>query len=159
MTLNPDRQQSKEAARAYYYACRLIARRDYTAHEIRSKLRQKKYGEEVAGKVIEKFIERGFLDDEAFIGKYVRTRALLKPRGEYLLKIELRKKGVSQDLIESYFVANPLNEIGIAKELLERNARRLMKLAPERRKQKILYLLKSRGLSCNYSEFGLPGLK
>lgn len=159
MTSNPNRQQNKEAARAYYYACRLLARRDYTAHEISSKLRQKKYGEEVAGKVIEKFIERGFLDDEAFIGKYVRTRALLKPRGEYLLKIELRKKGVSEDLISSYFESNPVDKVETARNLLERNARSLMKLAPERRKQKILYLLKSRGLSCNYSEFGLPGLK
>lgn len=146
MTLNSDKQCGKEAARAYNYACRLLARRDYTVHEIRTKLKLKKYSEEVAGKVTGKFIELGFLDDEAFIGKYVRTRALLRPRGEYLLKIELRKKGISKDLIESYFITNPLNEIEIAKELLERNARKLQKLPPAKRKEKTMRLLHSRGL-------------
>lgn len=157
MTSNPDKQQNKEAARAYNYACRLLARRDYTAHEIRSKLRQKKYGEEVAGKVIEKFIERGFLDDEAFVGKYVRTRITLNPRGKYLLKIELRKKGINEHLIESYFAKNKIDETEIARELLERNSRKLMRLAPEERKQKILYILRSRGLS--YGEFGLQAIE
>lgn len=157
MTSSPDRQQNKEAARAYNYACRLLARRDYTVHEIRAKLKLKKYGEEAAGKVIEKFIERGFLDDEAFVGKYVRTRITLKPRGKYLLKIELRKKGINEHLIESYFAKNKIDETEIARELLERNSRKLMRLAPEERKQKILYILRSRGLS--YGEFGLQAIE
>ncbi|MDP4008145.1 MAG: RecX family transcriptional regulator [Candidatus Peregrinibacteria bacterium] len=136
----------KEASRAYNYACRLLGRSDYTTHEIRTKLERKKYNKKIINDVIEKCIGFGFLNDKAYVGKYIRTRLALKPRGKYILRMELIKKGIDKELIETHFEDDPINERELACELIANNARRLMQLTPEKRKQKILYLLCSRGL-------------
>lgn len=146
MTSEETKKMKKEVGRAYNYACRLLGRRDYTTHEIRTKLMQKKYNKTIIDDTIRKCTEFGFLNDKEYIGKYIRTRLALKPRGKYILKMELTKKGINRELIETYLEKDPINEKEIARELIANNARRLMRLDPEKRKQKILYLLRSRGL-------------
>lgn len=136
-----------EAVRAYNYVCRLLTRRDYTVHEIRTKLVQKKYSEKVVKETIEKFEELGFLDDMKYVGKYVRSRSSVKPRGQYLLGLELRKKGISQELIDTYFLEEPLDEVEAARELVAPKLRRIRKFEPSKQREKLVYLLKSRGFN------------
>ena len=144
--------QEEMSRQAYAYACRLLARRDYTTYEIRTKLERKKYDPEVIKDVQLWLTKFGFLDDKEYVAKYARTRLILRPRGKYLLKIELRRKGISDDLIENYFDKNPIDESEIARELIERNSRSLVKLDPEKRRKRISYLLHSRSLSAAHFE-------
>ena len=49
----------------------------------------------------QRMTELGFLDDEAFARNWVESRDRGRPRGERALKIELRRKGVGQDVVEA----------------------------------------------------------
>lgn len=145
-------KQITEAERAYTYVCRLLTRRDYTTHEIRTKLCQKKYLGEVVDSTIAKFTELKFLNDAEYVGKYVRSRLCTRPCGQFLLTQELLKKGIPKNLIELYFTKHPIDEKKIAQELIEKHLRKLKKLAEPKRTQKALYLLRSRGLSYGHFE-------
>ncbi|MBT6069301.1 regulatory protein RecX [Candidatus Peregrinibacteria bacterium] len=134
-----------EAEQAYIYVCRLLTRKEYTIHEIRKKLWNKEFGKEVVRDTIGEFIRLGYLDDEKYVGKYVRTRLNLSPRGEFLLRMELKRKGVKEEIIDKYFFENPVDEIEAAQEFLRRKERTLQRLEPSKRRTKTAYFLKSKG--------------
>ena len=140
-------EHAKGVSRAYNYVCRLLTRRDYTVFQIRTKLKQKSYDTEVAEETIGKFVELGFLDDAAYVGKYVRSRISIKPRSQYLLGLELRKKGISKDLIETYFSEEPMDELEVARKLIASKTRRIKNTEPSKRREKAAYILRSRGFN------------
>ena len=75
--------------------------RPRSVFEIRKKLRSTKYEEKEIEKVISALKKNKLLDDQKFAKMWVRDRNLLKPEGSFLLKLELRKLGVSDNEIES----------------------------------------------------------
>jgi len=143
---NTKNTKTSEAVRAYNYACRLLARREYSTYEVRTKL-QKKYTQEITEKVINQLLEFGFINDERFTGSYVRSRLLFKPRSQYALSLELRKKGIAQDVVDTYFAENPIDEKEAARRLIDSKNKTLSQLVGTKRKEKIAYYLSSRGFS------------
>jgi len=85
---------------------RYLGIRNRSEKEIRYYLTKKNASEEIIEKVIDSLKEKKFLNDEEFARAFVLNRARLKPKGKALLKIELRQKGIMDEII-----AKVLNEV------------------------------------------------
>ncbi|KKQ17432.1 MAG: Regulatory protein RecX [Berkelbacteria bacterium GW2011_GWA1_36_9] len=69
--------------------------------EVEEKLKKKKISSEEIDKVITVLKKNQLLDDEKFAKMWVADRNLLKPTGSYLLKLELKKFGIAEEIIEN----------------------------------------------------------
>jgi len=78
--------------------------------------------ESIIEKIIIKLKEQKFINDEEFAKWWIESRTRFKPRSLRLIKLELRQKGISEELIESG-IKN--QELGIESDLEQ--AKRLVK--------------------------------
>jgi regulatory protein len=79
---------------------RYLSIRNRSEKEMRDYLSEKKATGEVIEKIIASLKEKKFLNDEAFARSWILSRARLKPKGKVLLQIELRQKGIQDDIIK-----------------------------------------------------------
>lgn len=117
-------------------------------------------------RAIERLLELGMLDDEAFARLWVESRDRARPRGERALIIELRQKGVDATIITATLkerrevavrwedAAAPDGELASstsgspdevsARKLLARNGRSLARVADPRQRRQRAYALLAR---------------
>ena len=123
--------------------------RPRSVFEVEQKLKSKKISESEIKKIIATLKKNGLLDDKKFAKMWVRDRNLLKPTGSFLLKLELKRLGLSDVDIES--ALHDQNEEELARRTLEskhryRNVVRLGSTAASRRDfQKQAAFLQRRG--------------
>ncbi|MCL2451543.1 RecX family transcriptional regulator [Candidatus Saccharibacteria bacterium] len=84
----------------YIRAVDLVSRRLRSEKEIRDYAWRKNWTKENVEKVIARLRERGFLDDAKFAESFVRSRANLHNYSKRKMILELRKKGISSEIIE-----------------------------------------------------------
>lgn len=88
------------------HALKLLTRRQQSEGELRTKLTRYLYKKKVdnanlyVDEVIAFLHRKKLLNDELYASAYTRDRALLKPRSKKMLRMELKQKGISEDLIE-----------------------------------------------------------
>lgn len=90
-------EENKKAERAAYY---YLGFRPRTIKEMQNYLLTKGYEAEIVQRIINKLIAERYLDDEEFARQWVAERLRLKQKGPFVLREELRQKGVEQSLIE-----------------------------------------------------------
>jgi regulatory protein len=85
------------------YAYYLLGRKDYTVQEISEKLRRKFAGasDSDIDLVIDKLIDLRIISDEKFTEIYIRN-GLSKNWGKSRIKFNLKRKGVSNEIIDKY---------------------------------------------------------
>lgn len=86
---------------AYLMAVRYLGYRPRSIKEIREYLKKKQVSEPFTEAVIKKLLEQKFLNDAEFAHMWVRTRIALKPLSQRVLRMELKEKGISSDIIET----------------------------------------------------------
>lgn len=131
-------------------AINLVAKKRYTEGEIHKKLsgylkKLPEVGEEDVEKVIARLRELRYLDDELFVQDYISDRTRFKPRGIYLIKRELKQKGLSEELIERAMSECPVDEGDAAHRALEKKMRSWQKDSLEKQRQKAYQFLASKG--------------
>ena len=84
----------------YVRALDLISRRPRSQREIRDYAFRKQWTKSNTERVIERLIERGYLDDAKFAEIFVRSRANLRNYSTKRMKLELRKRGVASDIVD-----------------------------------------------------------
>jgi regulatory protein len=128
------------------YALKLIARKRYTEQELNKKLLAKKIGsKEDQDKVIKRLKELKYIDDNSFAKDYISTRTLINPRGERMLKMELRRKGVDKNVASNAVDKAEINEKELARRIIKKKEKRYQGLDKYKRKEKIMRFLASRG--------------
>ena len=80
---------------------RYLNRKMHTRGELFQKLARDGFSREEIEEALQFLEERGYLNDEEFVKIYVETRRRLNPRGLQAIKDELRRKGVSHELLDS----------------------------------------------------------
>ncbi len=110
----------KGEERFYNYALRLLSRRPRSKKELFEYLKKKDCLESKIKKIIHKFIELDFINDNKFVDWWFEQRLILKPKGKRVLRQELLQKGIDKELIEQ-----KLSEID--KRQLEESARLILK--------------------------------
>ncbi len=73
-----------------------------TVAEVRRKAQMLKLQDEYIDEAIEYLIEAGYLNDEKYCKKYVENVMRLQQSSRNEIKIDLLKKGVSEDIIDEY---------------------------------------------------------
>lgn len=89
-------QYEKYLKLSYYY----LSIRNRSVKEMHDYLTKKKASDEIIERIITSLLEHKFLNDEAFARSWVLSRARIKPKGKALLKIELRQKGIHDEIIQ-----------------------------------------------------------
>jgi len=85
---------------AYRKAIEFIAYRQRTEYEVTQKLLSGNYSEQVINNVINKLKECHLVDDENYASQWIENRSATKPRSRRQLSYELKKKGISSEIID-----------------------------------------------------------
>ena len=143
-------------------AAAFLAVRSRSVDETRKRLVHLGYPVALVEQVLERLVEIGYLDDEAFARAWVESRDRARPRGAVALRRELQRKGVPDDVISSILdertaaaasfaatddgTSDP--DRAAALRLIERRATTLRREAdPRRRRQKAYALLARNGFA------------
>lgn len=89
-----------EREKAKQYALRLLTQRSYSSNQLRSKMREKGYSEEVISEWIEWLCRVDLLQDEVLLTSLIE-RELKRGYGPRAIAWKLRAKGFSSDEIAS----------------------------------------------------------
>ena len=88
-------------------AFRLLGRRQHGTNELKRKLWQRDYEQELIDEVVEELIKAGYLKDEEFIREFVTEKSKSKKWSKNQIRSELVKKRIDTKLIESSFEQIP----------------------------------------------------
>jgi regulatory protein len=91
-------EDEKEAA--YQQALRLLNSRARSTAEVRQSLEKKEYSQEVVEETVTRLSNNGLLDDERFAQAWVENRSEFRPRSKWALSVELRQRGLDQEIID-----------------------------------------------------------
>lgn len=143
-------EQENNKNQAMKFAMRLLTIRKRSAFEITRRLQQKNFRGDTISQVVKELFEYGYLNDEEFAEAYLNDRINFNPRGSFLIKKELKEKGVEEKIINEKI--NKLlpeeKEIKMAKKAAEKKIEYLEKdLEKNKIYQKIGAYLQSRGYS------------
>lgn len=138
----------EEFEKFYNKALRFLSYRPRSEKEIKDYLVRKKASVQISSKVLAKLKEQNFINDEEFAKWWVEQRTTVAPRSIRFIKIELRQKGIHQEIIEKIISNDQFlisNDLDRAKRLLQRRIIRLKGLPKEKVYQKLARFLASKG--------------
>ncbi len=87
-------------ATLYNRAIRFLARRPYGVEELRRRLERGGSDAEAVGKVIDRCLERGYLNDADFAESFARNRLINQCHGPARVRYDLRAVEVEERLVE-----------------------------------------------------------
>jgi regulatory protein len=132
-------------------AAAFLAVRPRSVAETRRRLRHLGYRQALVEQVVERLVEMGYLDDEAFAQAWVESRDRARPRGEGALRRELALKGVDHETVaaalEQRLESSPAGEaadLAAALRLLERRRASLEREPDARKRRQKAYALLAR---------------
>ena len=107
-------------------ALRLLSYRGRSKEELRSKLGEKGFDETVIRKVIDRFSELKYLDDEIFAQDWARHLALYRLWGDRKIAISLREKGIDGQTIDGaiLFAREEIGQKEAIKRLIEKRMKK-----------------------------------
>lgn len=117
--------------------------------EIKERLLKKSYCEDTIREVLFFLKEQDFINDRKFAESWIRSRLALKPVSRYLLKRELRLKGIDEQTVQEAIdkEASGFDEQEEALKLALAKKRRFGDIEKEKSKKRIADFLKRRGFS------------
>ncbi len=107
-------------------AIRYLTPRRRFEREVRAHLRKKGIAPSDVDEAIVRLEELGLVDDEGTTRAWIRDRMNFAPRGRGLLRIELRRQGVSETVVESALaeIVDPEQELEAALVVVRKAGRR-----------------------------------
>ena len=109
--------------KAYDSVLNLISRRPRSVYEIQTYLKRKGYEKSQILTIVNKCEKNGLLDDAKFAESWVRSRRLLKSSSLKKLRLELRQKGIAQDIIEEVLESDETSDQDVLRELIVKKRR------------------------------------
>lgn len=152
-----ERQQAKEAARSAEVAhdpvgvardtcLRLLEFRPRTRMELARALAKRGVPEEVAEQVLGRFAEVGMIDDALFASLWVSSRHRGRGLAGRALSLELRRKGVDDEVIRAAVdELDPETEVDTARALVRRKLPSTQGLATQVRIRRLVAMLARKG--------------
>lgn len=124
-----------------------LGRRLHSCSELRTKLMQREYGEEIVVGVIEDLARLGYLDDERFARTRVLSAAQHRHHGRRRARAELLKRGVNAKVADRALddVYGEADSMAIARQFAVKQAARLRKLDPVVARRRLAGMLQRRG--------------
>lgn len=121
--------------------------RDYADGKLARRNRREVHGiTEIVDEVIERLKKQGLIDDWEFAKWWQEQRLRFQPRGKMALKIELKQKGISEEIIRE-ILEGTVDELKLAKKAIRKKLKKWQKLDSPTLLKKISQYLFSRGFS------------
>lgn len=138
--------------KALSLAYRYLSFRPRTVVEVERYLQKKAEKYTITSGEIEAALEllkdQGYLNDLEFIKSFVNSRNSLKPKSKRVLEMELKKLGISQTNLDTFFSESPTDEVSLAEKALKKKARSLLLVTDvKKRFIKAISFLQRRGFS------------
>jgi len=101
--------ESDRSHRCLNAAVHFLSYRPRSEYEVRERLRRRGFDSDNIEIVIARLKVQGLIDDLAFIQFWKDNRDSFSPRSQWLIKSELKQKGVDGDIIDQLDVADDAN--------------------------------------------------
>jgi regulatory protein len=98
----------------------------YLSYRLRSKwemetyLKKKGYSPKIIEDTVEYLIDKKLVDDQEFASRWIENRLLLKPTSINILKLELKQKHISPEIINNAIRDHEIDELPMLKQLIEK---------------------------------------
>jgi regulatory protein len=134
--------------KAYNLAVHYLAKRMRSNKEIKDYLGQKEMEEPVIKEVIHKLVAQKYINDEEYALAFVRTQLNTTDKGPNLIRLELKEKGIEEEILIHSLTQYPFEEqvnkaTNLADKFFKKNSRDSGKVL----KQKLESLLLRKGYS------------
>lgn len=137
-------------------AIRLLARRDYSRHELEGRLASKGHSAEAIGECLDALAEQGLQSDARFAEAFLRSR-LARGQGPLKVRADLGQRGLSREAIDTLLseaeAAGELDWFALAAETLGRRFAAPATTPKERARQE--RFLAGRGFSFDQVRYAL----
>lgn len=142
----PENEEKDEAMK---FAMKLIGLRRRSELEMRKKLHKKSTSKELEEEVINELKRFQYIDDEKFAESYINDRINLRPAGKFLIKMELKARGVREPTINQKLgeLISDEQELEMAQALVRKRMNRLRPQESDKDRIKLMNYLKTRGFS------------
>lgn len=99
-------------------AIKYISLKMRSSGEVYRKLKDEGYDDEVIIKAIEELESMGYVNDRIYAGKFINDRMKLNPKSQRMLRIELKNKGIDEDIINDALNEAEIDDMETARQLL-----------------------------------------
>jgi regulatory protein len=131
---------------AYNRALRFLGYRPRSVQEVRENLQKHEIPENVIEEVLKRLQETNLLNDQQFAQAWVENRSTFRPRSRRALAMELRQKGLDDEVVQDALEAN-VDENALALEAARKHAHKVRRLEWPDFRQKLGGFLGRRGFS------------
>lgn len=139
--------QAQDASEvAYQKALHFLSYRPRSSAEVRQNLTKREIPEPIVEETIARLQRAGLVNDQEFARAWVENRSAFRPRGKTALRMELRQKGLSDEIVQSV-LDEGVDEEALAYEAARKQARRYAGLEWPEFRQKLGGFLARRGFS------------
>jgi len=121
-----------------------LSYRPRSEKEIRGYLNKKEIKEEEREKIIKRLREEKLVDDLEFARWFLEQRQNFRPKGSYVLRQELRQKGINQKIIDRVLPGQE-EELKLAKKALGKAEKKYSSFLGREKKEKLIAYLLRRG--------------
>ncbi|MBR5336397.1 MAG: RecX family transcriptional regulator [Lachnospiraceae bacterium] len=139
----------EERKNARGYALKLIGYRSRCEAEVRRKMREKCYSEEITEDTISYLTDNGFLNDEEFVRLYIESKLDINKYGLNRIEYNLKGMGISRDVIRKCLAeySEDVDEYALALPLAKKKLASLEKDDRETKYRKLSGFLGRKGYS------------
>jgi regulatory protein len=139
-------QEADARESAMQKALHFLGYRHRSVEEVRKNLQKHEIPAEVIEDTIIKLEQENLLGDGNFAREWVENRSTFRPKGKRVLALELRQKGLTDEVIQEA-LDKSINEEALALKAAQKHAGRLKGLAWPEFRQKLSSFLGRRGFS------------
>jgi len=139
-------QAEDEQESVYQKALHFLSYRPRSKAEVRQNLNKHNVPESLIAATLERLQRSGLVNDEAFTRAWVENRSEFRPRSKLALKMELRRKGLDDEIVQSV-LAESVDEESLALQAARKYFRRLAGLERSEFRVKLSGFLARRGFS------------
>ena len=144
-------------------ACNYLSRKIRTEYEVRNYLLKTfcldSRDNEIINKVIDNLKKYSYLNDSDYTALFVKNALVRKGKSLSLLKYELGKKGISEEMINQFFTTNNFSDEDTALNVLQRVWNRYTNTESSIREKRALQYLLRRGFSYDVAIKSLKSIK
>lgn len=136
-----------EFGKFYNKALRFLSFRPRSEKEVIENLKKKKVTDSVIKVIVRKLKEQKFLDDREFTNWWIEQRTLIKLKPKRIIKMELRQKGIDDELTDELLqkTDETVSDLAKAKKIIEKRLSRYKKFQGFERRNKLGRFLGGKG--------------
>ncbi len=104
--------------RAQDTAARYLGYKMRTKREVAEKLKDSGYSKSICERVLQSLEKYDYINDDIYCKKYIKETLRLRPKGKFLIRQELKLKGIDEEIVDKAIENAEIDESEIAKNLL-----------------------------------------